>query len=432
VSNTFGIRNDDAEAVTIGSLLLAQRMVDDVVATGLLPEHFFQPKWEAVYRTILSMHEQGRAISTITVADEMGKAGEHMPDGVATLHEAVQKVATPGSADYYAIIVRDHYLLRRLDTTGARLQQMAEQDGEGGTEDVIARAESMIGELVAEAAGSLASTTDPISEALASLEHVPYVHTPWCELNDAIGGWMPSWHYVIGARPSVGKTAIAGNIIKDAARRGWRTVMFSQEMPRTEVYLRLMADMGEVHLSRILHRSTRGDDDANLHAAADQLRRLPIYIDDRSALSLAQMRAVVKAQQRYGQPVLVINDYLQITRPSNSREDRRVQVDGMAQQSKNAARDLKVPWISLAQLNRAIEGRATPIPTMSDLREAGGIEQSADTILLLHRDTQEGEGVDTTDMRVIIGKNRHGPTSAFSLNFTGEYCRVTDRARAMW
>lgn len=427
-----GIAHDaEAERLVIGSMMVRQAVIDDVVSVGLLPEHFWHPKYERVCRAIFVLHEAGHPVNAITVGDELERSGENIPDGRVTLHEAVQAVSTAANADYYAGIVRERYLIRRLDSTGQRLQQMATSEGEGEVGDILARAESLVGDLVSEAAGTLVSNVDPITEALASLESVPYVHTPWTELNDAMGGWMPSWHYVVGARPSVGKTAVAGQIIKDASRRGWRTVMFSQEMPRTEVYLRLLADMAEVHLSRILHRSTRGDDDANLAAAAETLRRYPIYIDDRSNLSLAQMRAVVKAQQRYGQPVLVVNDYIQISRPANSREDRRVQVDGLAQASKNAARDLHVPWISLAQLNRAIEGRAVQVPTMADLREAGGIEQSADVIMLLHRITHEDQG-DVNDLRVILGKNRHGPTSAFSLQFIGEYARVLDRVRTMF
>lgn len=430
--NAFGIRDDAAEQAVIGSMLVRQAIIDDVVATGLQPEHFFQPKYERMCRAIYALHSAGHPVSPISVGDEMERTGETVPDGRVALHEAVQSISTAANADYMAGIVRQAYLKRRLDGVGAQYQHMAISEGEGDVEQIVARAETLISDLVAETAGASIGSADGIDEALASLESVPYVRTPWSELDAAIGGWMPSWHYVIGARPSVGKTAMAGRIVRDAAQRGWRTLIFSQEMPRTELILRLLADMGDVHLSRILHRSTRGDDDANLHAAADVLRRLPIVIDDRSHLSMAQMRARVKAEQRYGQPVLVVNDYLQISRMAGSRsDDRRVLVDAFAQQSKNAARDLHVPWVSLAQLNRGPENRATPVPTMADLREAGGIEASADVILLLHRATNADVG-DVTDLGVVIGKNRHGPTSGFHLNFIGEYGRIEDKPRRMF
>lgn len=424
--NAFGIRDDAAEQMVVGSMMIRQAVCDDVIATGLQPEHFFQPKYERIYRCILSLHESGRPVSVVSVGDEMERSGETVPEGRVALHEAVQAVSLAANADYYAGIVRERYLMRRLDGIGVRYQDLASSEGEGDVEHVIARAETLIGDLVAETAGASVGSVDGIDEALASLQSVPFVRTPWRELDAAIGGWMPSWHYVIGARPSVGKTAMAGRILRDAAQRGWRALIFSQEMPRTELLLRLMADMGEVHLSRILHRSTRGEDDASLSAAAEALRRLPIVIDDRSNLSMAQMRARVKAEQRHGQPVIVINDYLQISKMVGSRsDDRRVLVDAFAQQSKNAARDLGVPWVSLAQLNRGPENRATPVPTMADLREAGGIEASADVILLLHRPTNDDLG-DVTDLGIVIGKNRHGPTAGFHLKFIGEYGRIVD------
>jgi replicative DNA helicase len=191
----------------------------------------------------------------------------------------------------------------------------------------------------------------------------------------------------------------------------------------------MLAAVGTVDGERIQHRATRGDDDERLAKAAAHIARLPLVVDDRSALSLAQIRAKVRAVQRTRGVGLVIVDYLGLVKPPPDapRNDRRVQVDAIAQGLKNLARDLRVPMLALAQLNRAIEGRADKMPTLSDLRESGGIEAAADVVMLMHRATSVERG-DVTDVQVSIATSRHGPQSLCHLAFEGQFSRAVDQA----
>jgi replicative DNA helicase len=199
-------------------------------------------------------------------------------------------------------------------------------------------------------------------------------------------------------------------------------------MPKTELYLRMLSATGSVAGDRLTHRATRLDDDQRLAEAAAHIARLPLVVDDRSAMSLAQIRAKVRSQQRKTHVGLVIVDYLGLVKPPPDapRHDRRVQVDAIAQGLKNLARDLRVPILALAQLNRGIEGRADKMPALSDLRESGGIEAAADVVLLMHRATNEIHG-DVTDLTLFFAKNRHGPQALCHLNFEGPYSRATDQ-----
>jgi replicative DNA helicase len=416
-----------AETQVIGSVLARKGAIDEVVDSGVSGASFYKPAHETIFNTILDMHAEGRGIDAITVGEEMLRRGSlEMSGGLAYLHQCVSSVPTTWNVGHYADIVRERWILREFYYSSLRMQQMATVDGVGSDiSDVLTRARSLLDELIDLNVGHLANEDDVLDDVIAALSGPRnYVATPWRALNAAIGGWRPGNLFVIGARPSVGKTAVAGNIFRDAMRRGLFPILFSLEMPKDEILARIMSDIGNVDGTRMLHHSLRGDDEANLAIAAEELRRFRYLIDDRSRLSLAQMRATIRSVQRMGMPVLPVIDYLQIIKPSDERVDRRVQVDAIAQGLKDMAKDLNVPVITLAQLNREAEGRAQPEPTMRDLREAGGIEQAADTIALLHRDT--ADPVAQRTLHFLIAKARHGRVCRFETLFEGEYSRVSD------
>src|SRR5699024_8555530 len=227
-----------------------------------------------------------------------------------------------------------------------------------------------------------------------------------------------------GARPGVGKSVLAVGAILDAARRrSGVAIMASLEMPKDELYLRMLSSVGSVHGERIQHNRLTDDDNQRLRKAAAQIAPLPLHVDDRTGMSLAQLRAVIRQQQRQQDVAVVLVDYLGIMTPppGHARSDKRVQVDVVVQGLKNLARDLKVPIVALAQLNRAIEGRSEKTPVLSDLRESGGIEAAADCVLLMHRTEDE-----PNDLHINVAKNRHGPRAHLTLNFRGEYSRIED------
>jgi replicative DNA helicase len=417
----------DAERAVLGSIMIRRSALDEAEATGLSSRHFYLPAHETIYATMLDAAAAGHPVDSVSLADHLLSRG--VLDGVggaAYLHQCVQAVSTTHNVDYWAEIVFERYILRSLDQTGLRFQQMATGDGEGDVSDLVGRARTLMDELTMEAAANNGLSGDAITEALELLTERRYVKTPWRDLNAAVGGWVPGHLIVVGARPSVGKTTVACNIVLDAMHRGWLPLFISGEMPKGEVVLKILSNMASVSGDRILHRSLRPEDEAAMDTAARALRQMPHIIDDRSNLSVSQVKAAVRAAKRHGMPVLLVHDYMQIARPADKRADRYQQVGDIAQDFKNLAKDEDVPAVVLAQLKRGLEERAVPVPTLSDLRESGGIEQAADTIALLHRQTRQDFG-DISELVWFIGKSRHGRVVQFPTRFDGEFSRVLDR-----
>jgi replicative DNA helicase len=419
--------DDVAETQVLGSILARKGAFDEVLDSGVSGASFYKPAHQTIFNAIADMHAEGKPIDSITVGEEMLRRGEsEMCGGVAYLHQMVQSVPTSWNVSHYADIVRERWIVRELHYTGIRLQQSTVTlNGAGEVTDMIARARSMVDELVDLNTGHLSSEEDILDEVIAELSGPKnYTPTPWRELNVAIGGWRKQTLNIIGARPSVGKTAVACEIMLDAMRRGMFPILFSLEMPKDQIVQRLLSNIGNVDGLRMLHHSLRGDDEDNLAMAAAELRRHRYQIDDRSRMTIPQMRATIRSMQRQKMPVLVIVDYLQIIKAATKTGDRRVDVDEIAQGLKDLSKDCDVPVVALAQLSREIEGRANPEPTMRDLREAGGIENAADNIALLHRAVQDPAG--QGNLGWLIAKARFGRVCTFATRFEGEYSRVTD------
>lgn len=423
-----------AEAQVLGSCMIRRAAFDEVSDVGVRGQSFYKPANETIFNAISQMAAENVGIDAITVGDRLARDGTlDMIGGVAYVHQLVQSVPTSWNVVHYGRIVFERWLLRRLFSAGMRTMQLARGEGDGEVGDILARARAQVDEIIDDYAGLVMNDDDILDQVIADLSGPKrYVATPWTELTAAIGGWRTANLYVVGARPSVGKTTVATSIMLDAMRRGMLPLLFSMEMRREQITEKLLSAVAGVDGARMLHHSLREDDERNLAIAAEELRKHRFIIDDRSKLSVAQIRATIRAAQRTGLPVLPIVDYIQIVKPADSRSgDRRVEVDQIAQDSKDTTRDLDVPMVMLAQLNREVEGRAVAQPTLRDLREAGGIEQAADTVALLHRATN---GSDEEQRRLdwFVAKARFGRVCTFSTRFEGEYSRVTDLAPTGW
>lgn len=405
----------DHERQVLGAMLTSAAAIDDVTPI-LNGSDFSNLRHELIYDAILAQVADGRPVDAVTI-------GDRVEGGRAYLHELVAALIAASSADYHALKVRDAARLRKVREVGIRLEALAGTDDD--PLDIVNAARQELDSLLDVDADNSHETS--VYDAIESLSEPIGVATPWRIVSDTIGGWAPGMLYIAGARPGVGKTVLGIGALLDIGRRGQTGMMFSLEMPKTELYLRMLSAVGSVRGDLLMHRATRRDDDQRLAEAAAHIARLPLVVDDRSAMSLAQIRAKVRAQQRRSGVGLVIVDYLGLVKPPPDapRNDRRVQVDAIAQGLKNLARDLRVPILALAQLNRGIEGRADKMPALSDLRESGGIEAAADVVLLMHRATNEAHG-DVTDLTLFFAKNRHGPQAVCHLNFEGAYSRATD------
>lgn len=418
---------EDTERVVLGSMLMSTDAAMDV-ADVLRGWHYASPRHELVHDAVLHLAGAALPHDPIAVASHLTETGDLARcGGAAYLHSLVASVAAPSSAGYYAGLVHEAAMKRRVRTVGARLELIS--GGDGAAIDVLNAARAELDAAVEDRSADL-SVDDQISEALAALDEGPGTPTPWGCLTGLVGGWKPAQLYVAAARPGVGKSVFALAAMLDMARRGQPVAMFSLEMSRTELWLRMLSSVASVDGRRIQTRNLRASDRADLERAADQMRGLPLVIDDRTNLSVAQIQAKVRTLQRRAPLGLVVVDYLGLVKPPPgiAKNDRRVQVDAIAWGLKETAKTFEVPVLATAQLNRAIETRAGSAPQLSDLRESGGIEASADVVMLMHRATNPDPdaGVDPSELKVHIGKNRHGPQTVLELIFQGHYSRISE------
>lgn len=407
----------EEERVVLGSMMLDGSLVDEVAAVVSGPD-YADPRHERIHDVIVRLQRDGHPTGPVAVADVLGDDLRRL-GGAAALHEMVGEVAVASSATYYAERVRAAAMRRKVQEAGVRLQQIAE-DGWDALE-VVNSARSELDDLMA--IDEPETNEVALLRAVESLDEPVGMPTPWQQLDRCVGGWAPGWLYVVGARPGVGKTVLGLAALLDCARRHKAAVMASCEMPKNDLYLRMLSSTGTVSGERMLHRTLSDRDWERLAVAQKAIGALPLIVDDTSGISIAQLRALVQAALKKGPVGLVVVDYLQLVRPPADvpKHDRRVQVDAVSMGLKDMARDFGVPVLALAQLSRAPEVRADKTPTLSDLRESGGIEQAADVVAMLHREPDAKD-----EMQVHIVKNRHGIVAKFVLGFEGKYARLTD------
>lgn len=408
----------------LGAVLIRAAAIDDV-ADVVTPADMYAPKHETILAAVLAMHRAGEAVDAVTVADRLAKTGElaHV-GGAPYLGDLVSGVETAANAGYYARIVAEHATLRRLHAACIRGVQLAEA-GEGDVDELI---EMVRGELDAVAAhrpgGQVSFIGDTIDDTLDSFEHpLTAVATGWPDLDTLIKGWRPGGLYVVAARPGVGKSIIGAQAAVELAKSG--VVAFSSlEMPRTELETRIVAHLAHVNLSRIDGRTMTEEDWARIARHRGELADLRLAIDDRSRVSVADVRAHARAASRRGPLAGVVVDYLQLmSSPPGDRRSRQEVVASFSRDLKILAKELQVPVIALSQLNRGPEARQDRRPTLADLRESGAIEQDADVVMLLH-ETDEGEGV---DIDLLLAKNRQGQKDVVRLTREGWYSRMSPR-----
>lgn len=416
--------DDAAERAVLGGMLLSRQAIADCVEV-LRPADFYRPAHEGIYDATVHLYSCGEPSDAITVSDELAKRGALTRfGGQVYLHQLISAVPTAANAGYYAQIVAERAVLRRLVQAGGKILQLGYAQGGGSVADLVATAQQEVLTITPPHSDELAHD-QAVYAAVEDLEASPGLPTPWAHLTEAIAGWKPACLYLIGARPAIGKSVVGVGIAMDAARRGKTALVYSLEMSRTEVYHRMIGSVGNINMAKIQHRNLATADWPSVSTAAAHIAALPLHVDDRAALSLTQIRTSVITEQRKHDVGVVIIDYLQLLTPpmAGHKDDRRVQVDSISRGLKALAKDCNIPVIALTQLNRGVESRADKTPTLADLREAGGQEQDADVVLLLHRDLKETP----TELKVSVAKNRHGAQAAFELLFRGEFSRIDDQ-----
>jgi len=411
----------DAERAVIGAVMLDQRALEDINLSG---EDFYRPQHEQLWDMILSESRAGRPVTPMALVQKLITSPIAGMEG-AYLHECIDAAPVRGAVPHYAGIITGLARLRRLADVGVKLQQMSLTSGWDETEQVLDDARAVLDATANEAVGIKVTTyADALQEAIeiwSSPKGKSYP-TGWSELDRKFnGGWHPGQLTIMGARPAVGKSLVAGCAAVAAASYG--AGFFSLEMKTHEVVGRMAAATEGIDLHHLNSRELSDSDWKKVARHTQRTAEWPVYIEEASRITMAQVRATVRTWKRRGPVPLVIVDYLQLVAPADSREQRERQVARVAEDCKHLAKEFDTHVLALAQVNRGSTQRADPRPTMADLRESGGIEAHADNIILLHRsDDMEGE------IEFIIEKNRHGETGKINLAWRPHFASVNSMA----
>jgi replicative DNA helicase len=428
-----------AEQCVLGGMLLSKDAISDVIEV-IRPTDHYRPAHQLVHEAILDLYARGEPADPITVSNELTRRGELARIGGAPyLHTLMAAVPTAANAGYYARIVRERAILRRLVEAGTRIVQFG-YAGDADADDLVDRAQA---EVYAVTDRRIAEDYHPLSEIMpAALEEIEAigahgggisgVPTGFADLDSLTNGLHPGQMIVVAARPAVGKSALALDFARSATiRHGLPTVVFSLEMGRNEITMRLLSAEARVPM-HIMRTGQMSDEDwGRLAKRMSEVADAPLFIDDSPNMSLMEIRAKCRRLKQRHDLKLVIIDYLQLMSSPKKTESRQQEVSEMSRSLKLLAKELQVPVVALSQLNRGPEQRQDKKPMLSDLRESGSIEQDADVVILLHReDAYERESPRAGEADLIIAKHRNGPTATVTVAFQGHYSRFVDMAPA--
>lgn len=426
----------NAEQSVLGSMLINKDAIADCLE-AVKAHDFYRPAHELIFDAVLDLFGRGEPADAITVADELGKRGDLTRiGGQAYLHQLIQSVPTAANAGYYAEIVHERAVLRRLVEAGTRIVQMGYAQGEGDIDDIVNRAQAEVysvaekrgGEDYAVLADILDDTLTEIEAASGRSDEMTGVPTGFIELDELTNGLHPGQMIVIAARPAVGKSTIGIDIVRAAAiKHKMAAAVFSLEMSRTEITMRILSAEATIQLQD-LRKGLKSQDQWNkLARIMGKISDSPLFIDDSPNMSLMEIRAKARRLKQQHNLKLIVIDYLQLMTSGKKVESRQQEVAEFSRALKLLAKELEVPVIAISQLNRGPEQRTDKRPQMSDLRESGSIEQDADVVILLHRDRSDPERDGEAD--VIVAKHRNGPTKDIVLAFQGHYSRFNNMAR---
>jgi replicative DNA helicase len=430
-------QNIEAEQAVLGSMLLDNNVIHDVVQLITSPEAFFRDAHRKVYSAIVDKYNEAQNIDPLILFEELKRRGQLEEPGhgeltIEYLGDILDQTPTAANAVYYARIVREKAVARRLIFASTDILRQAYDQFEAA-DDLLSMAESRIFEIAqTRAVSETHHVADVLTDTFERLhkrsEHGGHLlsglPTGFVELDDLTGGLQDSELVIVAARPSVGKTAFALNIAMHVAVEERKGVFIaSLEQSKLELAERLLCSMGRVDGHKLRSGRVSSHDISVLMDAANDLRPAPMFIDDTPGRTLTQIAAGARRLKMKHDISLVVIDYLQLIESENKRESRQDQISQISRRLKALARELKVPVIALSQLNRSPEMREGHRPRMADLRESGAIEQDADVVMLLHRPDLYDKQAKPGTAEVIIAKQRNGPTGDVQLTFLKQFTR---------
>jgi replicative DNA helicase len=416
-------QNVEAEESVLGAMMLSSEAIADVVEI-LQPEDFYRSANARIYESLRGLYATGEPVDIVTAIEVLKRQGI-LDDvgGPLYIRDLVDQVPTPASAGHYARIVAETALMRRLISAAADIMDMA-YAAPATPEAVADEAEQRIYDVARrDDRDDVAVLRDLVDQAMIDLENIQNreaaytgIPTGFRDIDDMTSGLQPGNLVIIAARPGVGKSSLATNIARNVAVTRQPVALFSLEMSRFEIGMRLLCSEARVPWDRIRSKRVGPNDWSNIVQAAELLHEAPLHIVDAGNVNIVDIRAKARRLRSTRNLGLIVVDYLQLMSHHGRVENRQQEIAEISRSLKLLAKELEIPVIAVSQLNRDPERRQDKRPQLSDLRESGAIEQDADVVMFLHRDDSDDPSVKgVTDM--IVAKHRNGPTGTFKLTF---------------
>ena len=433
-------QDEAAEQAVLGGMLLSKDAIADVLER-LRPGDFYRPNHQCIYDAILDLYGRGEPADAVTVAAELDRRGLlRRIGGAPYLHTLISTVPTAANAGYYAGIVAEKALLRRLVEAGTRVVQYGYAGAEGAeVAEIVDRAQAEIYDVTEGRTSEdfvpledlLQPTMDEI-DAIASQGGIARgVPTGFIELDEVTNGLHPGQMIVIAARPGVGKSTLGLDFLRSCSIKNRLTsVIFSLEMSKSEIVMRLLSAEAKIKLSDMRSGRMSDDDWTRLARRMSEISEAPLFIDDSPNMMMMEIRAKARRLKQKHDLRLIVIDYLQLMTSGKKVESRQQEVSEFSRQLKLLAKELEVPVVAMSQLNRGPEQRTDKKPMLSDLRESGAIEQDSDMVILLHRpDAFERDDPRGGEADLILAKHRNGPTKTITVAHQLHLSRFTNMAK---
>ncbi|MBN2160903.1 MAG: replicative DNA helicase [Spirochaetes bacterium] len=426
----------ETEKACLASVLLSREALYKVIEI-LQPEDFYLDKHRVVFSAVMELLQKDMPVDLTTVKQRLVDHGQfEKTGGDAALVDLYQAVSTSANAEFYARRIKELSLRRRLIEVSAEAVEKC-YDMSIETEELIDEVEKDVFNVTEKRISAdfkpldsvLQDTLNNIGNWYETKRVVTGVGSGFKKLDEMLTGFHPAELVIIAARPGMGKTALALNIINYVALKEKRPVLFfSLEMPATQLGMRMLCVESMIDSQRVRTGHISSEELKSLIQTSGKLSRSAVFIDDTPSSTVLQMRAKARRMAQKNKNLgLVVVDYLQLITGTNPKIDRHLQIAEISRFLKQLARDLEVPVIAISQLSRAVEHRVDQVPTLADLRESGAIEQDADVVMFIYREDKVKKDTERRGIAdVIIAKQRNGPIGTISLKFWEKYTRFDD------
>jgi replicative DNA helicase len=439
--------NLEAERALLGSILLDNSALN-LALEGVGKDDFFSEAHRVTFEKMVAISEKNRTIDLVTLSEELSKEGQIERAGGAAYLAALTDGVPIGSSlavSEYSRIVKDKSIMRRLINASHNLISRC-MEGADDPDTLIDLAQSQVFDIAEQKVPSgFSNIRDIVKSSFGTIDvlfdrgqRVTGIETGFVDLDNMTSGLQPGELVVVAARPSLGKTALALNVAAHAAIKNHKTVgFFSLEMSKESLVIRLLCSEAETDSHRLRSGFSSREDWGKLTRALGRLADAPLLIEDTPALSIMQIRAKARRLKMEKGLDLMVVDYLQLVSGQGRFENRTQEVSYISRGLKSIAKELRVPVLALSQLSRAPEQRPGQRPQLSDLRESGSIEQDADVVIFIFRErkaAEESEAEGEVDRRgietkLIVGKQRNGPTGDIPVVFMRPYAKFANMAR---